>query len=441
MTEAHSPDETDEGPSKGETPFTGPVIRSNDRHVPQSLHDEQLWVLWNMNEKKVRAPWKNGHCYPADWGSDVDEDEDRPELTYPEVREYTDLGVEELHRRYPFPNGPNEGLPDEIRPTIVVPHSGTGNKYTERLGYVDLDDVRDPETERVTPEAGRIIEELDSYTEISSSGTGVHILFLGEVPYDGWVNGDPLNGTGSIEIYDHSRILAGTWDHVEGTPTVINERQDVINRLLAEYSVHRLRKAWNDIKRERYGLDGGEELLDAPVPEGSSTGGTAPEGDRSPYFDVPIEHFATPAITVRSNGSEQQGPHPEHGKTTGGAESDSTNYNLDTALNCWHCFAHTSGGGAMEMAAVLAEAMNCEDTGEGSLGRLTNREFLRVCLYARDTLDGFTEEMDPPYRALVAVAKEHDFPMADENREILGATSAKLARVIYDELTLAELDG
>lgn len=63
-----------------------------------------------------------------------------------------------------------------------------------------------------------------------------------------------------------------------------------------------------------------------------------------------------------------------------------------------------------------------------------------MCLYARDTLSGFTEEMDPPYRALVAVAKQHDFPMDDEDREILDRASAKLARVIYDELTLAELD-
>lgn len=439
MTEARSPRDTDgdQGPSKDETPFTGPVIRSDGRRVPRSLHDERLWVMWDMDEKVVRAPWKTGHCYPASWGSNVDADEGRPELTYPEVREYTELGPEELDQRYSFPEGP----PDEVRPTIVVPHPGTGNKYTELLGYVDLDDVRDPETGRVTPEAWRIIKAFDSYTEISSSGTGVHILFIGEVPYDGWVNGDPLNGTGSIEIYDHSRILAGTWDHVEGTPTVINERQNVVNRLLAEYSVHRLRKAWNDLKREQGRIDG-DDLLNVPdhIPGSDSSGEIAPEGERSPYFDVLVSKFADPAIIVRSNGTDRQGPHPEHGKTTGGPESDSTNYNLDTGLNCWYCFACESGGGAMEIAAVKAGMMSCEHVGEGSLRRLSDEEYLRVCLYARDTLNGFTEEMDPPYRALVAVAKAYDFPMSDEDREILGVTSAKLAREIYDELTLAELD-
>ena len=49
-------------------------------------------------------------------------------------------------------------------------------------GYVgvDLDACRDPETGVMTAEAHAIIDGLSSYTEISPSGTGVHILLRGQ---------------------------------------------------------------------------------------------------------------------------------------------------------------------------------------------------------------------------------------------------------------------
>lgn len=68
------------------------------------------------------------------------------------------------------------------------------------------------------------------------------------------------------------------------------------------------------------------------------------------------------------------------------------------------------------------------------LDKLSNTEFLRVCLYARDYLDGFTEEMNPPYWALVAIAECVDLPLHDAERGILGRTTHSYARQIYDDL-------
>lgn len=42
--------------------------------------------------------------------------------------------------------------------------------------FVDLDKCRDPETGLIEPWAQEIVDRLDSYTEASSSGTGVHIV-------------------------------------------------------------------------------------------------------------------------------------------------------------------------------------------------------------------------------------------------------------------------
>ena len=61
---------------------------------------------------------------------------------------------------------------------VGIALSGTGV-----LG-MDLDNVVDKERKVITPEAGEIVELLDTYAELSPSGTGLHILFFGKLPGD-----------------------------------------------------------------------------------------------------------------------------------------------------------------------------------------------------------------------------------------------------------------
>lgn len=76
---------------------------------------------------------------------------------------------------------------------------------------VDLDHVRDPETGKVTPEAEAIVELLNSYTEISPSGTGLHIYVRGTIPEDG--RKDTKRG---IEMYQAGRFFTVTGNVYEG---------------------------------------------------------------------------------------------------------------------------------------------------------------------------------------------------------------------------------
>jgi putative DNA primase/helicase len=86
-------------------------------------------------------------------------------------------------------------------------------------GYagVDLDACRDPETGAMTAEAQAIIHALSSYTEISPSGTGVHILLRGRLLPGG-------RRQGHVEIYADGRYFTVTGQHVEGTPTTLEAR-------------------------------------------------------------------------------------------------------------------------------------------------------------------------------------------------------------------------
>jgi putative DNA primase/helicase len=67
---------------------------------------------------------------------------------------------------------------------------------------VDLDGCRDPETGEIERWAAEIIEGLDSYTELSPSDEGVHIIVKGKVPA-------PLK-RGHIEMYSIERYFTVT---------------------------------------------------------------------------------------------------------------------------------------------------------------------------------------------------------------------------------------
>ncbi|MFP9193305.1 hypothetical protein ACLI4Q_16875 [Natrialbaceae archaeon A-CW1-1] len=99
---------------------------------------------------------------------------------------------------------------------------------TDPIVGIDLDKCRDPETGRPDKEAKRIVHHLDSYTEVSPSGTGYHVLVQGELPHG-------RNRRGGIEMYDQSRFFTVTAEHVRGTPTSINERQEELEAIHEEF--------------------------------------------------------------------------------------------------------------------------------------------------------------------------------------------------------------
>ena len=89
---------------------------------------------------------------------------------------------------------------------------------------VDLDDCREPGTTVVDSPAQAIIERFDSYTEVSPSGTGFHVLVAGALP-------DGRNRRGSMELYDSVRFFTVTGDHVDGTPAQVARRQDALDAI------------------------------------------------------------------------------------------------------------------------------------------------------------------------------------------------------------------
>lgn len=108
--------------------------------------------------------------------------------------------------------------------------TGIGFVFTRDDPYVgiDLDDCRDPDTGKLDDWTRDIVQRLDSYTEASPSGTGVHVLVRGDCPTGKCRKGD-------VELYDRDRYFTVTGRHLSLTPPMVNERTEMLAGVHADY--------------------------------------------------------------------------------------------------------------------------------------------------------------------------------------------------------------
>lgn len=104
---------------------------------------------------------------------------------------------------------------------------GVGVVLGNGIVGVDLDDCRNPDTGELADWARKIVDRLDSYTEVSPSGTGLHVLARGRLP-------DGRRRKGHLEMYSDGRYFTVTGDHLEGTPAEIEERTAELAALHAQ---------------------------------------------------------------------------------------------------------------------------------------------------------------------------------------------------------------
>lgn len=106
---------------------------------------------------------------------------------------------------------------------------GIGFVLTEHDPFVAIDlDHSLGHDKKPVEAAQKVVTALSSYTEVSPSGNGLHVLLRTE-------NSFPGRRNDQIEIYSKERYITLTLNHLQGTPTTINERPLELQMLLAEY--------------------------------------------------------------------------------------------------------------------------------------------------------------------------------------------------------------
>lgn len=83
----------------------------------------------------------------------------------------------------------------------------------------------------------------------------------------------------------------------------------------------------------------------------------------NPQLSFDITKLLPNIEAFTQNGDTLTGPHPQHGSATG------ANFRIDTKKNTWHCFrnGHESGGGPLQLLAVMQGLIKCEECHKGAL--------------------------------------------------------------------------
>jgi hypothetical protein len=108
-------------------------------------------------------------------------------------------------------------------------YSGVGFVFSANDSYVgiDLDKCRDPVTGDVEPWAAAVLGRISTYTELSPSGTGFHLLGKGKLPAKG-------RRKDHIEMYDSGRYFTVTGEHYGQSPCDAVDIQASLTALHAE---------------------------------------------------------------------------------------------------------------------------------------------------------------------------------------------------------------
>jgi primase-polymerase (primpol)-like protein len=168
--------------------------------LPERLVDRDQWVCWREQERDGKPTKLPVEPETGELASTTD---DRTWRSFEEARGYA-----------------------ESEPSV----DGLGFVFTATDPFVgvDLDDCRAPESGSLDERAQAIVAELDSYAEVSPSGTGVHVILEGELPGD-------RTRSGAVEMYDEGRYFTMTGAHLSLTPDEIVERPDALATVHAEH--------------------------------------------------------------------------------------------------------------------------------------------------------------------------------------------------------------
>jgi len=170
--------------------------------IPQTLKQLPRWILWKLetrDENQTKVPYridgvKASPTNPSDW---------------------TDFAT-------------------ACRAFDPGKHSGLGFvlKREDNIVCIDLDNCIGNDGQ-ICDEAVNIVRIMNSWTEISQSGKGLHIFVRGAKPTDR-ARATPREFK-SLEIYDHARYIAMTGNHLPNTPSEIMDRQSALNTICDLY--------------------------------------------------------------------------------------------------------------------------------------------------------------------------------------------------------------
>jgi hypothetical protein len=346
--------------------------------IPDTLTGRDQWIAWTTEQrgdkltKTPRAPWATDHAGLVN-ATDPDNWTD-----FETASEWGEMM-------------PNWGV------AYVFAASGP-------IVGIDLDDCIVNKT--IQPWAWQIMDDVDSFTEYSPSGTGLHSYATGEL------DAAMKNDEEGVEMYDRDRFFTVTGSHVEETPTVVTEAQAAIDRLVDEYMVEDPTPAADDDTEPA-----------APTPTGQA----------HPLYDLAVREVYPGKPT------ETNIEHPVHGSSTG------ANFKIfadrETAI-CWHgghSYGRGDGCGLNACHLLYMEATDETDC------RAVRSEWPTPAMVFAAWVEAYNRRLvtgaDVPYQAIEHIIDQFDLADIESGGATAWATYRTACRIIRAEWDVpVELD-
>lgn len=103
----------------------------------------------------------------------------------------------------------------------------------KNVTLIDIDNCVAPDSLEIDPEIYSLIDNINSYTELSPSNTGVHIYCRGSSPLYGW---SPSDSKIDIGVFDRSWTTV-TQRHINGFPKSVQGTRMALRRICEEYDI------------------------------------------------------------------------------------------------------------------------------------------------------------------------------------------------------------
>jgi len=199
------------------------IIEVRVDSIPQELRDRPQWVAWRLEERDGKATKVPYHS-----------DGKRASSTDPERWMTCEKAVEAAAR---------------------LKCDGIGFVFSADDPYhgTDLDKAVDPETEELKPWAVEILNDLDSYSEFSPSGSGVHVITRAEQPGGkGRKTYIDKSSGEAVEMYGSGRYFTITGSALVDYPPTIHDRSAEIAAIYSRIFSNNGAKQKADAPRNEY---------------------------------------------------------------------------------------------------------------------------------------------------------------------------------------------
>ncbi|MBI1852640.1 MAG: DUF3987 domain-containing protein [Planctomycetes bacterium] len=168
--------------------------------IPKSLKDVPRWLLWRLEERDGKP---------------------------------TKVPIDPTTGRHAAVNRPATWTTFDVAANAmqsgVVRAVGLGFVFNgDGIVGVDLDKCRDATTGAIEEWAQEIVRALNSYSELSPSGTGIHLIATGEIPAG-------AKRKGRVEMYSTGRFFTMTGQHLADTPSTIESRSEALAAIHAQH--------------------------------------------------------------------------------------------------------------------------------------------------------------------------------------------------------------